>query len=294
MKRVLRRLIPKKQWETMSQWKRKFLISSVNFILKILPNIDLLKIKNSIDLVEKMDYEKCDIFLSIDSAIEYKTRLHSCKKEPEMIQWIETFFKEGDVFFDIGANIGAYSLAAAKCFDGRIMVYSFEPSFLNFPKLVKNLIINCCQDCIIPFQIALSDKTVLDTFNYQNLTPGGALHALGEAVNHQGKDFDPVFKQPVLSYRLDDFIKCFGLPVPNHIKIDVDGIQFSILQGAEKTLSDPALHSVLVELEENNIDSEKLLNFLSNKGLIVHSRHEILSATDQNQPYKAYNYILKR
>lgn len=129
------------------------MISSVNFILQLLPNIDLLKIKNSIDLVEKMDYERCDIFLSIDSAIEYKTRLHSRKKEPEMIQWIETFFKEGDVFFDIGANIGAYSLTATKCFGGKIMVYYFEPSFLNFPKLIKNLIINCYQNCIVPFRL---------------------------------------------------------------------------------------------------------------------------------------------
>lgn len=140
----------------------------------------------------------------------------------------------------------------------------------------------------------MSDKTVLDIFNYQNLTPGGALHALGEAVNHQGKDFDPVFRQPVLSYRLDDFIKCFGLPVLNHIKIDVDGIQFSILQGVEKTLSDPALRSILVELEENNKDSEKLHNLMYSKGLIVHSMHEIISATDEDQLYKAYNYIFKR
>ena len=55
----------------------------------------------------------------MDSDIEYDTRLRSCAKEPEMEEWFGKFFKEGDAFFDIGANVGSYSLMAAKLLDGK-------------------------------------------------------------------------------------------------------------------------------------------------------------------------------
>ena len=77
-------------------------------------------VKSNINVTRKLDFEKSDIHLSIESDIEYTTRLASCAKEPEMITWFEKFFKEGDVFYDIGANIGAYSLVAAILFKGKI------------------------------------------------------------------------------------------------------------------------------------------------------------------------------
>lgn len=295
MKKRLRKIFSENQYKKLTGFiKKKILVSFILAITKILPDRFLLIIKANVNLVKKMDYEHCDIFLNMDSIIEYDTRLHSCKKEPETIEWIEMFFNEEDVFYDIGANVGAYSLVASKFFNGKIKVYAFEPAFPTFAQLCKNVLLNGCQGSIIPLQIALSDKTVIDNFNYHDLIPGGALHAFGEAIDYKGDVFKPVFKQPILSYRIDDLVKQFEIPIPNHIKIDVDGIEFSILKGADETLTNPLVSSILLELEEGDEEADQIIEFLARKGFEVHSKHKYVYGGDTGPFSKMYNYIFQR
>jgi FkbM family methyltransferase len=230
-------------------------------------------LKSGINIVKKMDYERRDIFLNIDSDFEYRVRLHSCEKEPETVKWIETFFREGDVFFDIGANVGAYSLVASKFLGGKITVYAFEPAFLNFTQLCKNLVLNVCLGSVTPLPIALSDKTTIGNFNYRNLFPGGATHALGEAVGPENDVFTPVARQPMLSYRVDDLITQFQIPIPNHVKIDVDGTELSVLKGMDETLDNRSVRSVLLELNAGRGHGSEIIGFLSAKGFNIHSKH---------------------
>jgi FkbM family methyltransferase len=233
-----------------------------------------------------MDYERYDIWLNINSQTEYKVRLNSCKKEPDTVQWIENFLQAGDVFYDIGANVGVYSFVASKYFQGQLKIYAFEPAFMNFNQLCKNIYINKCQDNIIPLQIALSDQTILNNFNYSSLTIGGAQNTLGEAINEKGAAFSPVFTQYTLSYRIDDLIENFGLPVPNHLKIDVDGIEFLVLKGAPKTLANSSLRSMIVELAEGEREQE-VTNYLKNQGFKLHSQHPRMTPG-------LFNYIFQR
>ena len=235
-------------------------------------DVALLEIKSAIEIKRRMDYERHDIYLHVDSLTESETRLHSCAKEPDTVEWIETVMKPGDNFYDIGANVGAYSLIAAKAFNGLVKIFAFEPAFLNFTQLSRNIFLNQCQNIITPLSIALSDKTSLDSFNYHDLIPGGSLHTLGEAIDYKGDRFEPVLKQPVLSFKTDDLITQFDLPRPTHIKIDVDGIELSVLRGADQTLSDSTLRSIVVELEAGP-DEEQITGFLSQKGFRLHARH---------------------
>ena len=237
-----------------------------------LSDAELIEIRSTIDVKGKMDYAPHDIYLHTDSVVEYETRLRSCEKEPDTVAWIENFLKPGDAFYDIGANVGAYSLVAAKCFAGAVKVYAFEPAFLNYTQLCRNIFLNGCQETVLPLSIALSDKTAIDSFNYHDLIPGGALHTLGEAIDYTGKRFEPVLKQPVLSYRTDDLIAQFKLPVPSLIKIDVDGIEKAVLEGAEKTLSNPQLRSVIVELEEGQGERE-ITELLDEKGFSLDAKY---------------------
>lgn len=108
------------------------------------------------NIVEKIDYERYDIWLNINSQTEYKVRLNSCKKEPDTVEWIENFLQVGDVFYDIGANVGVYSFVASKYFQQEVKIYAFEPAFMNFNQLCKNIYINKCQANIILLQIALT------------------------------------------------------------------------------------------------------------------------------------------
>lgn len=242
-------------------------------------------------VIKKLDYRNREIYLNIDSSIEDQTRLHSCAKEPETVRWIETFFKEGDVFFDIGANVGAYSLVAAKFFNGKVRVFAFEPSFLNFAQLNKNILINQCQASLTPLQVALSDHTALSTFNYSSLIPGGAFHAVGNPLDYQGNVFKPVYQNRVLAYRLDDLLDQFALPLPNHLKIDVDGIEFDILKGAEKTLSHPFLRSILIEIDEGMESSARVVDSLTRQGFCLHSKHKYTPPEDRGPFSGIHNYI---
>lgn len=264
------------------------------FLMNSLPLRLQVSIKSNFVTLRKMDYQRHEILLSVDSEIERGVRLISCQKEPETVDWIETFFSEGDTFFDIGANVGAYSLVASKFCHDNIRVYSFEPGFITFPQLCKNIIANGCMDSIVPLQIALSDKTALGVFNYHNLIPGGAIHTLGAPIDYKGDSFEPVVKQPVLAFRIDDLIKHFQLPVPNHIKIDVDGIEFDVLRGAEETLERSEVKSVILELEEGSKDATKVIDYLAGKGLNFRSKHKYVFGGDSGPLSKVYNYVFER
>jgi FkbM family methyltransferase len=241
-----------------------------------------------------MDYERAEILLQIESDVEYATRLHSCAKEPETIEWIHNFFREGDVYCDIGANVGAYALVAAKHFRGKVQVYAFEPSFPTFKQLCTNVVLNDCQGSITPLQVALSDRTGVAVLNYSSLLPGSALHALGQAVDYKGEHFQPVVKQSVLAFALDDLIRQFVLSPPTHIKLDVDGIELRILKGAEKTLFSAALKSVLVEILEGDPQSAEVVALLEQSGLKFQSKHKYVYGGDSGPSSRTYNYIFCR
>lgn len=210
-------------------------------LLRILNPRALLVLRANTQVIRKMDYHRYDVYLSIESEIEHEIRLHSCRKEPETVEWIELFVEQGDIVYDVGANVGAYSLVASKFSKGTAKIYAFEPSFPTFTQLCRNILINKCEDSVVPLPIALSDETRLNTFNYNTLNPGGALHSVGESIDYKGERFTPVWRQMVLCYKLDDLIDSFRLPVPNHIKLDVDGHELAVLRGGGANALEPAV-----------------------------------------------------
>lgn len=250
------------------------------------PLADRLQAKGAFETVGKMDYARHDIFLHVDSVIEQSVRLKSCTKEPDTVEWVETFLKDGDVLFDVGANVGAYSLVAAKFHAGRVRVYAFEPAFANYVQLCKNVILNDCQRAVVPLPLALSDRTTVDTFNYRDLIPGSALHTFGEAVGDDGEAFRPEFNQHVLSYRVDDLVRQFPVPAPDHLKIDVDGLEAKVLDGARETLAAGRVRSIIVELREDR-NGPEIERQLAAAGFRLHSKHARWTAG-------LFNYVFSR
>lgn len=262
-------------------------------IVRRLPDHAALEIRHRTAMVRRMDYEKADILLSIESPIEHETRLRSCEKEPETVAWIESF-QAGDVFYDIGANVGAYSLLAAKAGAGDVSVYAFEPAAVNYSRLCTNIALNGCGDRVVALPVALANRTELGSFNYTTLEPGGALHALGDPIDYKGDPFQPVFVQALMAYRLDDLVEQFSLPAPNHVKLDVDGIEIDVLRGAHQTLSNPALRSLLVEMEEGSQCCAEIEELLREMGFEVESRHKFAYGGETGPFSRAYNYIFRR
>lgn len=211
-------------------------------------------------------------------------------KEPETIEWINGFNKE-DVFWDVGANIGVYSLYAAL---RGLSVLAFEPSPGNYYLLSKNIEINKMDDKISAYCIALNDETKLDIFYMANTELGGALSSFGEARDWQGNIFTASLKQAMVGVSIDDFIKQFNPPFPNHIKIDVDGIEDSIIKGGNNTLNDARLKSVLIELDAGRQEyTDAVIDALNSAGFTL-SKKEHSPMFDNGKFENLYNHIFVR
>lgn len=209
---------------------------------------------------ERLDYAPADIMLRVTSKTEWR-RLRSCSKEPFTVAWIERMIDGGDVLYDIGANVGAYSLVAARKPTGAARVFAFEASLENVAALGHNIVLNDVAGDVTPLPIALSNTNGLGTFNLRRLEPGSAKHML-EAESPDGPT---LYAQPVITYRLDDLIRLLNLPLPHHIKLDVDGSEMAVLEGAAQTLASPALKTMLVEVSTEL--SAEVTQFLEAKGL---------------------------
>ena len=216
-----------------------------------------------------MKYREHEIKFFSDKSIKTKIRTTSHKKEPDTVEWLESHHQDDMVLYDIGANTGPYSLIASKL---GYKTFAFEPSFPSFYHLCVNISINDADQNTVPFQVALSDETGLNTFNYSSLVPGTAEHAFGKAINDEGNEFTPVYTQKIIGYSLDDFVNTFGLELPNIIKIDVDGIEKRILEGAKNILKSPRMKSVLIETHDNRITD--ILRFLHPFGYKLVNKRE--------------------
>jgi len=221
-----------------------------------------------INFKNKLDYPKNDIMMETRSKIELY-RLNSCQKEPGTVKWLEENIKKGDVFFDIGANVGAYSLIAYAITSGECIVYAFEPSFSTYNALCKNILINKAAGKIIPLNIGLSDQTEIQRFTFYNIEAGSALHCLGSPTSKYLSKVDSLVFQPILTFTLDQLIQEFKLKQPNHIKIDVDGNELLILKGMIATLQEESLKTIIIEVDKDESSAEKIVNLLTQYGYSI-------------------------
>lgn len=162
-------------------------------------------------------------------------------KEPDTIAWLDSF-TAGDVFFDIGANVGCYSLYAAMVRAAR--VFAFEPESQNYALLHRNIFLNDLSERVRAFCIGLSDGDGFTALHLSRFLSGGALHTIGD-VDARGRPTTNRFDQGCFTMTLDRAV-ALGLPTPDHLKIDVDGVEEQVLAGARQTLR--AIKSLCVEI----------------------------------------------
>lgn len=165
-------------------------------------------------------------------------------KEPETIEWLGDNLRDGDVFYDIGANIGLYSLYAAKLRPG-CRIFAFEPESHNFGNLCRNLLLNRVEN-VMPCFFPLSSQEMFAPFYVYDLQPGGALHSLGRPSSL--RDGPPLLKTGAIAVTMDALVSRYGLPAPDLLKLDVDGNEEQILDGAIAVLASGCLRSILVEV----------------------------------------------
>ncbi len=186
-----------------------------------------------------LDYDKANLIIASGSYTERQLRVSSCAKEPWTVAWIETM-QPGEILWDIGANVGAYSLVAAS---RGVEVYAFEPAYINYARLCQNALANRLGHQIHPLSIALSDKMAIDQFIYPGLNPGVGSCGLGHLAWER---LEERWRCPVLSVRADDLIG-LGLPAPHHVKLDADGSEVRILDGCAQLFASGNFRSLMLE-----------------------------------------------
>lgn len=215
-------------------------------------------------------------------------------KEPDTIEWIDGFGPE-DVLWDIGANLGVYSLYAAK--RARARVLAFEPSAGNYWLLNKNIYLNRLDGLVTAYCLALSRQTSLGTFNMPDTDLGGALYAFGDVEGTIRSPDDTVrkvvFHQGGVGFSIDEFAKKFCPPRPTRVKIDVDGGESDILRGGLETLSDQRMQSISVELDESSpAHVQAATEVLATCGLRLQRKTQARTA-DEASRY-IFNYLFVR
>jgi FkbM family methyltransferase len=226
----------------------------------------------------RVDYPAADIYVRLTSRDEFH-RLRSCEKEPWTVAWIEQRLQPGEVLYDVGANIGVYTLVAAIAVPGARVV-AFEPGPANFAALCANLDLNLVADRVIPVPVALGDRPRAAWFGDEALVPGASA-----AIGH----FDRDAALTGFVDRLDDVIERFDLAAPDHIKLDVDGAELAVLAGAEATLGDDRRKSLMVELDPSR--GEAVVAALERNGYELAERSE---GRDRPRGAPSYGLFVRR
>jgi len=180
-------------------------------------------------------------------------------KEPETIKWINTFEKDS-VFFDIGANIGIYTLYSAVIKQNS--VYAFEPHAASYKNLLDSINLNNLKNCNA-YCIALSNNVGLSTINVKNMHEGVADNVVGEKGDYY---------HGCTQFPLDFLIERKILPQPDYIKIDVDGYEDKVIEGAMNVFK--KAKSILLEIEHKHINYVAMIEASGFKLESKHKRNE--------------------
>ncbi|UJP06140.1 MAG: FkbM family methyltransferase [Nitrosomonas sp.] len=209
------------------------------------------------------------ILISVDHLRTLNRARTYAKKEPDTLDWLDGF-EPGSCYFDIGANIGQYSLYPAKKFGDQVQVFAFEPQSNNYYALNKNIYLNGLSDRVLSYCVAVSGRSEFSKLYIPKFIPGGNRSQFGRE-DLENMKIAATHTQGMFGVTLDDLCGCWGFPYPNYLKIDVDGIEISILRGAANVLANPALKSVIIELG-TQAEQEQAIAIMKQAGLEVTKR----------------------
>ncbi len=162
--------------------------------------------------------------------LEESLRRYSIPEDDSLYQCLKANLKSGDVFIDVGANIGLYSLISADLVGGNGKVFSFEPSPINASLFRQNVCLNHLDRTISIQEVALTDTADGETVAFY-LPKRGSVSGESSLVE-KGNDLDVV---RVPRGTMDSFCFEHNL-IPDLIKIDTEGAELPIVKGSLDTI----------------------------------------------------------
>jgi FkbM family methyltransferase len=167
--------------------------------------------------------------------------------------------RPGDLFVDVGANIGSFTVLAAGAVGARTL--SAEPLPRTFRDLQDNIVLNGIAALASAHRVGISDKA--GTLRFRSDLDGQLAHVMAEGETGESEEV------PVTT--LDAF--CEG-EAPRLLKIDVEGHELAVLKGGGRVLADPALDAVIMETngsgDRYGIPDEALFEAVEAHGFAAH------------------------
>jgi len=210
------------------------------------------------------------------------------KYEESELKFIKKSINKGDVFIDIGANIGIHSLFASNLVGEKGKVISFEPFSINYNSLIKNISLNNSRNIVLE-KLAISAKESLVNifYNCKDYNFGMASSYLTNYTN----------SEKVKSTTLDLYLKNKSFDRIDFIKLDIEGGEYPALLGMENILK--KYHPILlVEILDNNTltqsdNEENIISFLKNIGYVKYFIKDSgeLSLIEKNNSRMNYAFI---
>ncbi len=212
-------------------------------------------------------------------------------KEPHTLKWLRRIDKD-EYLLDIGANVGMYSIyAAIMC---SCNVYAFEPESQSFSTLCKNIYLNNLHSKILAFPIALSDIQSFTKFHLSKfLMDGGeSCHAAGESFfDFSLQQRQSPFYQGAFTITIDEAISMNAIKIPQFIKIDIDGFEHKVINGAQNCLGERSLKSICIEINTNLKEHLDILKKLQKFGF-YYRESQLQEAIRKEGPFKGCAEII--
>ena len=182
-------------------------------------------------------------------------------KEPETITWLDRM-EEDDVLWDVGACVGSYSIYSAV--RRGVRVVAFEPASYNNYALERNISLNKLNDKITNFPIGIGSDFAYTTLTHiSGVDMGSSSNDIGTSAISK---YRPGVKTGCVVDSIDNLVKA-ELPYPTHLKVDVDGAEPDVIEGALETI--PNLKSILIELFTEPNENISMYNYKKEHNQVI-------------------------
>ncbi len=247
-------------------------------------------INYAMQMTKTVKHNDCEFSFVISNTMTYFRADSFSTKEPETLEWIDSI-PESSCVWDIGANVGLYSVYAAK-YRG-CNVYAFEPSVFNLELLARNIFINKMVEKITIIPLPLTDVLKKSRLNMTSTDLGGALSTFGEAYGYDGGVLDKVFEFSTIGLSMVDAAKLLKVPEPDYVKLDVDGIEQLVLKGGKGILN--AVKGLLIEVDDD-FEEQRIMveRYLTEAGLTLQKKTHSDMFEGSAQYGNSYNQIWSR
>jgi FkbM family methyltransferase len=193
----------------------------------------------------RLDYQ---MKVDLRSRTEYES-FYTGEYDTQILKTLLDRARPGWVVFDVGANVGFYSVPLAKHLQsfGSGQLYSFEPVPSNYKRLLENLALNHATDSCEVIQLGLSDRSGTAKITLREDFQSGSDTGNAAIVIADGQDAK--FNTISITLRaLDDFVRERGITRIDYIKVDIEGHEDIFFEGAKDSL---ARFRPLIQMEIN-------------------------------------------